>query len=492
MGWKGATMLPQTAVFTRLVREHMGPPPVSVRPGASCAEVVRRMREGRASGCVVEGADGRIDGIVTEQDVCRRIAHRATPETPVEEVMSTPVRAIHDDDYLYHAIARMRRGRLRHMPVVDRRGRAVGILQLHEALAVAAMRMASQIDRLTHEETLEGMRDTKGAQVDVGAELLHDQVPTPEIQGLVSFINNDLYNRVVKLCLRGMHDDGWGEPPVSFDVVIMGSGGRGESYLFPDQDNGFILEDYPDEEHARIDPWFIELAERMTRMLNEVGFEYCRGHVMATNPLWRKSISQWRTQVTRWIGASTGQVLRLADIFFDFLPVYGDGALTAQLREHVTAIAWRPVFLREMYKVDEEHGVALGLFGRLQTETREGPDKGKVNLKLTGTLPLVGAVRLLALRERVPETSTLARIAGLHAKGVLDTSEQEYIHGAFRHITHLLLRQQITDFKAGQPVSNYVPPQALSKRERKLLVDSFKAIRALRTRVRGELMADVL
>ena len=34
----------------------------------------------------------------------------------------------------------------------------------------------------------------------------------------------------------------------------MGSGGRGESYLFPDQDNGFILADYPDAEHTRSTP----------------------------------------------------------------------------------------------------------------------------------------------------------------------------------------------------------------------------------------------
>lgn len=481
----------QTAVFTRLVRQHMGPAPIIVKPGTSCEEVVHRMREGAASACVIENAKGHISGIVTEQDVCRRIAYVSAPRTPVEEVMSAPVGTIRDDDYLYHAIARMRRGRLRHMPVTDRDGRAVGILQLHEALALAAGQMVSQIERLTHEQSVAGMKDTKTAQVDVAAELLRDNVPTPEIQRLVTFVNNDLYHRVVALCVRQMHDDGWGEPPVAFDVVVMGSGGRGESYLFPDQDNGFVLADYPDEDHTRIDAWFIELAERMTIALNEVGFAFCPGYVMATNPLWRKTISQWRDQIGRWVGASAGQGLRLADIFFDFVPVFGEGALTAQLRETVTAVAWRPFFLREMYKVDEEHGVALGLFGRLQTETREGPHKGKVNLKLTGTLPLVGAVRIYALRERIPETSTLDRIARLHEKGVLSDNEQDYLRGAFRHITHLLLRQQIADFQAGRPVGNHVPPDALSKRERDMLVDSFKAIRSLRSRLRTELMADI-
>ena len=63
-----------------------------------------------------------------------------------------------------------------------------------------------------------------------------------------------------------------------------------------------------------------------------------------------------------------------------------------------------------MFKVDEEHKVALGLFGWFITERKKGPDKGKINLKITGTLPLVGAVRILALWHRVSATSTLERI----------------------------------------------------------------------------------
>jgi len=484
-------MLSQTAIFRRLVREHMGAAPVSVPAGTACAEVVRRMREDQASSCVVEDADGRVRGIVTERDVCRRIAFRAEADARVDTVMSTPVKAIRDDDYLYHAIARMRRHGWRHMPVVDAGGHPVGILQLHEALSVATERLMGQIEQLTREESVEGMRETKAAQVDVAAELLHDQVPTPEIQSLVTFINNDLYRRVVGRCIADMQAEGWGPPPVPFDVVVMGSGGRGESYLFPDQDNGFVLADYADAEHADIDPWYIELAERMTRALDRIGFPYCPGHVMATNLLWRKTLSQWREQVSRWVGRSAGQVLRLSDIFFDFRSVYGEGHMTAALRQHVTGSAAQPFFLREMYKVDEEHGVALGLFGRLQTDTREGPHRGKINLKLTGTLPLVGAVRLMALRARVPEPSTLARLDALREKGVLDRNEHDYLRGAFRHITHLLLRQQIEDFRAGRPVGNHVPPDALSKRERDMLVDAFKAIRTFRNRLRSELLGDI-
>lgn len=120
-----------------------------------------------------------------------------------------------------------------------------------------------------------------------------------------------------------------------------------------------------------------------------------------------------------------------------------------------------------------------------------GPEKGKLNLKLTGTLPLVGAVRISALANEVAETSTLKRIEGLYAKGKLSRDEQDYLSGAFRHITNLLLRQQLRDYKNGKPVGNHVAMPDLSKREQDMLIDGFKAIKTYRKNLRLELTGDI-
>lgn len=485
-------MLAQTAVFTRRVGDHMGPPPMVAAATESCREVVARLRDAGASVVIVEDRSQYVVGIVTEQDVSRRIACGDRDDAPIESVMSAPVSTISENDYLYRGIARMRRRGLRHMPVTDDRDRIVGVLELHQAMAVAAERMLGHVDCLSHEDDLEGMKATKEAQAQVALELMDDALPGPEIQTLLSRMNNDLYRGVVRLCLRDMEASGKGRPPVDFDVVVMGSGGRGESFLRPDQDNGFVIEDYPETEHNSIDGWFVELAVRVTDALAEVGFEYCNGHVMATNPLWRKTLSEWREQTRIWMGRSQGLGLRYCDIFFDFDCVFGAGSLTDRLRTHISALAPHPFFLRELFKVDEEHGVALGLFDRLKRDPLPGPDQGKLNLKLTGTLPLVGAVRILALRERVRETGTLNRMARLHGSGVLDDDEHDYLSGAYRHVSRLLLRQQLESHRSGQTPGNHVPLEALSEREKDMLVDAFKAIRDFRSRVRHELMADFL
>jgi len=479
--------LPLLALFRGRVGERLAPLGLRVGPGLGCAELVERMRAARASQALVVDADGRPLGIVTEQDVARRIAFAVAPQTPVERVMSRPVRTVRGDELLFHAIARMRRAGLRHLPVVDEDGRAIGVLRLEEALAAAGEGLLAALDRLTRADTAEGLAETKAAERELAAELLGAGVDGCQIQAVLSSLNDDLHHRVIERCLGEMRAEGRGGPPLAFEFLVMGSGGRGESFLDPDQDNALLLADGPAGERARADAWFGELAARVCTTLERVGFRRCRGGVMAVNPAWRKSLSEWRSQVARWMGEAEPRGLRMCDIFFDFRAVHGAGRLAARLREHVTAQACHPHFLRELYRVDEEHGVALGLLGRLRTDPLEGPHRGELHLKLSGTLPLVGAVRLLALRERIAETATLARIAALAARGVLERDEEDHLAGALRLLAGLVLRQQLADLERGREPGHHVPPAALTAREREALVSALRAVRRFRARVREEL-----
>lgn len=484
----------RTAVFSMLVRDFMRSRSemLAVRAGTRCADMIALMAAEKASCAIIVDAGGRPIGIITEQDIARRIAYRIPGETLVETVMSSPVMTIERRDYLYHAIAWMRRHDLRHMPVVDRDGRLAGILYLHDALAVSTERLMKQIDRLSHEGTLEGLKDVKEAQVELAEELFADNLPAPEIQQLLTRINNDMYRRIGESAMNQMAAEGWGDVPVAATTIVMGSGGRGENYLFPDQDNGFIITDYPDGEHGRIDSYFIELAERMCRDLNAVGIPYCNGYCMAVNPLWRKTLSQWIDQITLWGRKSNFVAIRLADIFFDFQAVWGDRDLAVELRSKVTGmVRHNHYFLRQMFQDQADHNVALGFFGGFITEKEKEEYKGQVNLKYTGTIPLVEAVRLLALREGVEETSTIERVRGLHDQGVLSINEHDDLTSAFYLITDILLRKQIRDYKAGRRVGYYVDPNALTKRDRVMLLESLKAINNVRKRVHMEFTAEI-
>jgi CBS domain-containing protein len=471
----------QTEIFRRLVRDHMRPPPVRVAPGTTVGEVVRLMTATPASCAVVIDAAGRPRGIVTEQDVVRRIAWRMEPDQGVETVMTSPVVVARADDYLFQAVALMRRSKLRHVPVVDGSGAMTGMLALDEALASLSSESMSLIEQLTHEQSVKGLQLVKQAQAQLASALLDNNVPAPEVQSLLTEINNDIHRRVLRLVEAAMRDDGWGEPSARFALIIMGSGGRGENFLAPDQDNGFILADDLGGQGKRADAYFLELAERMTRMLDAIGFRLCVGQVMATNPVWRKSLSGWRRQIDGWIRRRESAMLLNCDIFFDFRHAFGDPELASELRTYVTAaVLESPQFLRHLFAIEAEHTVALGWFGRLRKEYHGDDRQGVVNLKFRGTLPLVEGARLLALKSGIPATSTLTRLDRLKEQGAISAQDHDDLADAYRHMTRLLLRQQLQDFKAGRAITNDVPVADLSQRDRKHLVASFRAIENLR------------
>ena len=299
----------------------------------------------------------------------------------------------------------------------------------------------------------------------------------------MSLINNDLHRRVLRLLVAE-----FGPPPVPFACIVMGSGGRGESLLVPDQDNGFVLADYPNDRHDEIDAWFVRLAERMTAALGGLGIPLCRGGVMATSPIWRKSLSQWCQQVGFWMGGRTPEMLLACDILFDFRCVYGDGALVDALRGFVTEAARRDhAFLMLMFGLQADHRAGIGPFGRLRT----GPG-GKLDLKRHGTLPLAESVRLLALSQGVAATGTLPRIGALLASGTLDADYADRLRDAFAVLTGVQLAQQLADYREGRPIGNVVRPAQLRERERGALKRSLRAINEFRARIKADLTGSLL
>ncbi|MDP6952757.1 MAG: putative nucleotidyltransferase substrate binding domain-containing protein, partial [Alphaproteobacteria bacterium] len=280
-------------------------------------------------------------------------------------------------------------------------------------------------------------------------------------------------------------------PPVPFALLVMGSGGRGESLIGADQDNGLILADYDDTEHDRIDAWFREFSAMFCEMLDTIGLPYCRGGVMASNPLWRKTISQWREQVDGWLRRRSAAMLRLADIFFDFTAVWGERALAEDLRDHVMSSLPRShAFLQAMHAEQRDHATALGWFGRLRTRD-EAPNHHALNLKYDAGLPLVESLRLLGLANGVAATGTPARLAALVERGHIKADTGEALHDAFAVITGLMLRQQIADFREGREPDYWLDPDGLSSRERQDLIGALRAIEGLRDRVASDFTADL-
>jgi signal-transduction protein with cAMP-binding, CBS, and nucleotidyltransferase domain len=463
------------AALTGGLAAAMAPPPPGFPPATPLAQVLEGMAAARSSAALALDEAGRPVGILTEQDVARRVAFRLPPEAPLSAAMTAPVTTCAEDAGLWQAVAALRAGRLRHLPVVDAQGRCTGILHRAETLAAVSGRLLQHLDALAGDDAA-----VKRAQAGVAAALLDEGVAARDVVGLVSGINLDLHRRVLDRVLAEH-----GAPPVPFTLLVMGSAGRGESLLGPDQDNGFILDDYPDAEHERIDAWFRPMAEAFNAGLAAAGFPLCPGGIMARNPLWRKTLPQWRRQFETWATRRVGAALLFADIAFDFRAAAdagsraasGDAAPAAALREHLSRVLARsPALLVAMAGQNQGLTVGLTLWGGF---TDDEPGEGtRTDLKLHGLMPLVAAARLMALRDGVAATGTPDRLAALAAHGTLSAREAATLGQAFDLLLDTVLRQQLADHGAGATPGNLVDTAALARPARTALRDALKAVRS--------------
>src|SRR5690606_18351157 len=119
-----------------------------------------------------------------------------------------------------------------------------------------------------------------------------------DARGVAAVVSEELCamtRRAAELAEARMAAQGRGGPPVPYTVLVLGSGGRGESLLVPDQDNAIVFAQ--GAEGGEADKWFEELGAHIAATLDAAGIPFCKGGVMAKNAAWRHSAAGWRAVV---------------------------------------------------------------------------------------------------------------------------------------------------------------------------------------------------
>jgi CBS domain-containing protein len=92
----------------------------SIAPTASVFDAVKLMAEQNVGALLVIHGE-QIVGIITERDYARKIVllSRSSKDTPVRDVMSSPVMYVRPDASSEQCMVLMTENRLRHLPVVE-------------------------------------------------------------------------------------------------------------------------------------------------------------------------------------------------------------------------------------------------------------------------------------------------------------------------------------------------------------------------------------
>ncbi len=450
--------------------------PVSCLPDAPIRTVLEVMGRERIGAMVVVDAMRHPVGVFTLRDVLEKVAlQQVDLARPVSTVMAERVWTLPGNTPGLEAALLMAREGIRYVLVVEE-GRLVGVVSESRLFAVwsgglgdtgAAIRAARDVDGVV----------VAAAGIRALAERLREQgLRAESVTRVITALDDLLTQRLIEVC--------GGAPVVQAAGacwIALGSQGRAEQTLSTDQDNGIMFADSDDPEAQR--RVLLPFARKVNQALDRGGFALCRGDIMAGNPTWCLSVSEWRARFVEWIDRADPKALLNAAIFFDFRPIYGNHALALELRTWLAAYAPdRGRFLLQLTRNALDNHPPLGLV-RDFVLARSGEHPDTLDLKINGVQPFVEAARVYALASGTTATNTLERLAAAGAARNIPAVEIEAWCEAFRFIQTLRLRLNAAQNARGEPLHNHLNPATLNDLQRRILREALRQARKLQSRL---------
>ncbi len=121
---------------------------LSIEPEEPVLEAIRQMAEHHV-GALLVMRGSELTGIVSERDYARKVVllGRSSAETPVWQIMSSPVVSIGEDATIQDCMALMTDRRIRHLPVV-RDAAVIGVLSIGDLVKAVINDQRQLIDEL--------------------------------------------------------------------------------------------------------------------------------------------------------------------------------------------------------------------------------------------------------------------------------------------------------------------------------------------------------
>jgi CBS domain-containing protein len=471
--------------FKKRLSEIMTTPVLSVPLTLPALEIAPLLTAHGVGLVAVVDAQHRPVGLVSERElVSHFLVDGDDPRlrTAADLMLATSA-LLPPDAYMFEAMALMQSRRLKALFVVADT-ELIGIVTPRDLLHYRSQEPMLLLGNVREEGTLAGLTQIRNSLPPLVRTLLAENRGTPEILEILSYIHHGIIRRACELTLAQLAEAGITVPPVRWSLLVMGSAGRREMLLAPDQDHGLIWEDLPAAKVGPVEVFFARFGTALTENLLAIGYPLCEGGVMASNPLWRGSLRAWKRRIQEWVNNPEPMKIRYSSIFFDFLPLYGEVDLAHDLRVAIASeIEAFEGFLYQMMTLDLRHKVPLSLLGRFVLE-KSGEHQGEISIKQGGLIYLVDCIRIFALERQLPMTRTLDRLHGLEGLNVFDNETSEHIRASFEALSYLRLRNELAQVDAGQTPSSYLNPLTLAKPERELLKEALQAVSKLQDATR--------
>lgn len=291
--------------------------------------------------------------------------------------------------------------------------------------------LEQEIQQSVHLAELRKLRDSFHGAFHVSADSAG-----AEAAETINFVHDAFIRRTLEIAEERVRTSYADVPPVSsFAVLLFGSGGRREQTLWSDQDNGLVYEISEGRSPEEAERYVHLLAESFETSMETIGYPPCEGKVLVTNPEWRRTLDQWKGTIETWLDEPEFETVRRLLIMVDGRTVFGDEQLGLALKDalYQGISKHSGTILPRMLQNTLRYKVLVGLLGNLLTEPY-GEEAGGIDIKYGAYLPMVNAIRLLALRYNIHATSTLERIEALEGCGGLHRETAQELLRSFHTV----------------------------------------------------------
>ncbi len=460
------------------VAELIRAPALVLPPVTTIQQAARRMAEVGATSVVVDTGDGL--GIVTDRDIRTRVvAAGAGPATPIEQVMTAPAWTVAADRTATEALLEMLAHGIRHLPVLTADRRLLGVLDDVDLMANerrAPFHVQAAVARsATVDDVVRAAAERHAMVID----LFDAALPPAVICRAISSVHDAVTRRLIELA----HEE-LGPPPVPYTWLATGSFGRFEPFPGSDVDCALAW-DGPDDD-VELRRTMIRLAERVLAGLEACGFALDDNTVLASNPLFARSIDEWERAATTWVedpDRDRGLTFLLIAIESD--PVWGATEAAARLAGVLTKSPNRELMLRRVATAVVADRPPTGFFRDFVLHS-EGERQGVLNIKRGGTLLVDSLARWSGLSAGVSAASTRARLAASRDAGSLREDDADALRDAFELFSRLRMENQVRQLREGEQPDNLIAPGDLTPVTRTALKEAFRAVARVQNRVAAE------
>lgn len=446
--------------------------PVFCDADMSIRDAASAMARQKSSYAFIRSSASRQVGIVTEKDFARKVIARGYPiDRPVATIMSSPLRTVSDKALVFEAMMTMMEADFQHVGVVDANDNVIGMLSNKDILAYQGQSPLFLLREIQMASDMNQIVEKHDKVPGLVRSLIHSGATAKNVTRFITTVSDTILNKLMSMTL-----DEIGPPPLPFVFMIMGSEGRQEQTLKTDQDNAIVYQDPPADAAPAISEYFLKFGEMACNLLNQAGYDFCSGRVMAMNPKWCQPLSKWKSYFSDWIHAAEAEDLLQASIFFDFRHGFGDATLIDALRRHLfgSLKGWSG-FFRHLTENALHFKPPIGFFRNFVVESK-GRHRNAFDVKSAMT-PIVDFARVYALHHFIVETNTLERLNQLRIRKIISLQEYEELEKAYSFLMQLRFVRQITAIMDdNHRPDNYINPKKLTRIEQTMLKEIFKRV----------------